>query len=69
MVYFNILLLEDWKWSTIVVENVEIPEHCNQQNSKDKEPVIEEPLFKEPKTRLCHNLVMQVLDCVSSWST
>jgi len=32
----------------IDVENVEVPEHCNQQNSKDKEPVIEEPLVKEP---------------------
>jgi len=30
------------------VVNDEVPERCNQQNSKDKEPVIKEPLFKEP---------------------
>jgi len=28
----------------IDVENVEVPDHCNQQNSKHKEPLVEEPL-------------------------
>jgi len=32
----------------IDVENVEVLEHCNQQNSEDKEPLNEEPLDDEP---------------------
>jgi len=30
------------------VENIEVPEHCNQQNSEDKEPLNEELLDDEP---------------------
>jgi len=36
----------------IDVENVEVPEHCNQQKSEDKEPVIEEPLKPEEETQV-----------------
>jgi len=36
----------------IDVENDEVPEHCNQQNSKDKELVIEEPLKPEGETQV-----------------
>jgi len=36
----------------ISIENVEIPEHCNQQNIEDKKPSLEEPLKTEDKTRV-----------------
>merc|ERR1719354_383734 len=36
----------------IDVENDEVPEHCNQQNSIDKELVIEEPLKPEGETQV-----------------
>jgi len=32
----------------IDVENVEVPEHCNQQNSENKEPLVEQPLVEQP---------------------
>jgi len=36
----------------IDVENVEVPDHCNQQNSGDKKPSLEEPLKPEEETQV-----------------
>jgi len=36
----------------ISVENVEVPENCNQQNTENKEPVVKQPIKPEDKTQV-----------------
>jgi len=37
---------------SIDVENVEVPEHCNQRNIGDKEPSVDEPIKTEDETQV-----------------